>query len=48
VKVEKNVKQYLRDLMQFGFAHHCIAAPGRAGEHLERLAGQLDIQICRL
>ncbi len=48
VKMEKNVKQYLRELMKFGFAHHSIAAPDRAGQHLECLAGQLGIQVCRL
>jgi len=48
VRVQKPVKEYLRDLMRYGFSHHCIAAPGRAARHLECLARQLDLEVCRL
>ena len=48
VKVDKPVKQYFKALMKFGFAHHCIAAPGKATAELESLAEQLDIKVCRL
>ena len=48
VRVEKNVKEYFRELMKFGFAHHCIAAPGRAATYLESFAEQLGLKICRL
>ena len=48
VKVEKPVKQFLRDLMNFGFAHHSIAVPGNVIGHLECFARQLDLEICRL
>ena len=48
VKVDKPVKQYLKQLMKFGFAHHSIAAPGKATAELESFAEQLGIEICRL
>ncbi|MHC4981622.1 MAG: hypothetical protein ACYTF6_00445 [Planctomycetota bacterium] len=48
VRVEKPVKQYLRRLMHYGFSHHCIAVPGSVAEHLECLARQLDMEVCRL
>lgn len=48
IKVEKPVKQYLKQLMKFGFAHHSIAAPGEATAELESFAEQLGIGICRL
>jgi len=48
VRVDKNVKQYFRELMKYGFAHHSIAAPGCAGRHLECFAEQLGMQVCRL
>jgi L-arabinose isomerase len=48
IRVEQPVKQYLKDLMNFGFSHHCIAVPGDYVEHLECLGRQLDMEICRL
>lgn len=48
VRVEKPVKEYLRQLMRYGFSHHCIAAPGDVTEHLECFARQLDMEVCRL
>ena len=48
VRVEKPVKEYFRDLMRYGFSHHCIAAPGRAARDLECLARQLGLEVCRL
>ena len=48
VKVDKPAKQYLKELMKFGFAHHSIAAPGEATAELEMFAEQLDLEICRL
>jgi L-arabinose isomerase len=48
VKVEKPVKQYLKELMKLGFAHHAIAAPGNAVAELEMFTEQLGIEICRI
>jgi len=48
VKVEQPVKQYLKQLMKSGFAHHAIAAPGNAVAELEMFAEQLGIEICRI
>jgi L-arabinose isomerase len=48
VKVEKPVKQYLKQLMKLGFAHHAIAAPGNAVAELEMFAEQLGIEVCRI
>ena len=48
VEVQKNVKEYFRELMKFGFPHHCIAAPGRAGGHLACFAEQCGIKPCWL
>ena len=45
VRVERNVKQYLRDLMKLGFAHHCIAAPGDATKHLCAFGEQLGLEV---
>lgn len=47
VKVGRPVKQYLKQLMKFGFPHHSIAAPGNAVAELEIFAGQLGVEICR-
>jgi len=48
VRVEQPVKQYFKQLMQYGFSHHSIVAPGRVSEHLECFARKLDIEVCRL
>ncbi|MCE5325392.1 MAG: hypothetical protein LLG01_03155 [Planctomycetaceae bacterium] len=48
VRVDRPVKHYFRDLLKMGFAHHAIAAPGRAGAQLEAFAEQLGIEVCRL
>ena len=48
VHVEQPVKQYFKQLMQHGFSHHSIVAPGRVSDHLECFARQLDIEVCRL
>ena len=48
VKMEKPVKQYLKELMKLGFAHHAIAAPGNAVAELEMFAEQLGIEVCRV
>jgi len=48
VRVEKPVKEYLRELMRWGFSHHCIAAPADSGESLECFARQLGLEVCRL
>ena len=48
VRVDKPVKEYLKQLMCYGFAHHCIAVNGNLTEHLECLARQLDLEVCRL
>jgi hypothetical protein len=48
VRVERPVREYFRDLMMHGFAHHVIAAPGRVTGHLEELGRQLGMGICRI
>jgi L-arabinose isomerase len=48
VRVDKPVKEYLKQLMQYGFSHHAIVAPGDVRAMLECFARQLDIQVCRL
>jgi L-arabinose isomerase len=48
VRVEKPVREYFRELLLHGFAHHVMAAPGRVAGHLECLAGQLGLAVCRL
>jgi L-arabinose isomerase len=48
VRVEKDVKRYLRELMKLGFAHHCIAAPGTVTDYLSCFAEQLGLAVCRL
>lgn len=48
VHVNKPVKDYLRELMEYGFAHHVMAAPGRVSRHLECFARQLGLTVCRL
>ena len=48
VAVDKPVKDYLKQLMHYGFTHHCIVAPGDVTEHLECLARQLEMQVCWL
>ena len=48
VRVDKPVKEYLKQIMQFGFSHHCIAAPGTVAEQLECFARQLGLEICRI
>ena len=48
VGVEKPVKDYVKQLMHYGFSHHCIVAPGDVTEHLECLARQIDMQVCWL
>lgn len=48
VKVDKPVRQYLEELMRFGFSHHSIAAPGRVGKQLDCFARQLNMDVCWL
>jgi L-arabinose isomerase len=48
VKVEKPVKQFFRELMKFGFAHHSIAAYGEARDYLEVFAEQVELEVCRI
>ena len=48
IQVQKDVKLYFKELMKTGFAHHCIAAPGHATDHLASFAEQLDITPCWL
>lgn len=48
VRVNKPVKDYLRELMEYGFAHHVMAAPGRVTRQLECFARQLNLAVCRL
>jgi len=48
IRVDKPIKQYFKELMNFGFSHHCIAVSGRYVEHLECLGRQLGMEICRL
>jgi len=48
VKVEKPVKQFLKELMQFGFAHHSIAAYGDVRDDLEIFADQVGLAVCRI
>jgi L-arabinose isomerase len=48
VGVEKPVKDYFKQLMHYGFSHHCIVAPGDVTEQLECLARQIDMQVCWL
>lgn len=48
IRVEKDVKEYFRQLARFGFSHHCIATPGKHLYDLEILARQLGIEVCHL
>ncbi len=48
VKVGKDVKQYMKELIKFGFPHHSIASPGRMSDDLAMFAEQLEIETCRL
>jgi L-fucose isomerase-like protein len=48
IHVEKPVKQYFKELMNFGFSHHCIVVSGDYTEQLECLGRQLGMEICRL
>ena len=48
VRVDKPVKEYLKELMEYGFSHHSIAASGHVGKQLECFARQLDMQVCWL
>jgi len=48
VRIDRPVKEYLRELMMTGFAHHAIAAPGTAAAELETFAQQLGLKPCRL
>jgi L-arabinose isomerase len=48
VQVEKPIKEYFKSLMQYGFSHHSIVAPGNVSEQLECFARQLDLEVCRL
>jgi len=48
VRVDKPVKEYLKELMEYGFSHHSIAAPGHVGKQLECFARQLGMQVCWL
>jgi len=48
VRVEKPVKEYFKQLMHYGFSHHSIVVPGDVTEHLECLARQIDVKVCRL
>ncbi len=48
VKVEKPVKQFFKELMKHGFAHHSIAAYGDVRDYLETFAEQLDLKPVRL
>jgi len=48
VKVNKDVRRYMKELIKLGFPHHCIVSPGRMSDDLEVFADQLEIEICRL
>jgi L-arabinose isomerase len=48
VRVEQDVRRYFRQIIEYGFPHHVIAAPGRLSGHLEYFARQLDLEICRI
>jgi len=48
VKVDKPAKQYFKELMKYGFAHHSIAAYGDVRDQLELFAEQLGLEVCRL
>lgn len=48
VKVEKPVKQFFKELMKFGFAHHSIAGYGDVRGDLEIFAEQLGLEICKI
>jgi len=45
VKVKKNVKDYFRDVMKFGFSHHAVIVNGSYKEHLKLFAEQLGLEI---
>ena len=45
VKIDKPVKQFLTELMHYGFSHHAIAIPGHVGKQLSWFARQLDIEV---
>jgi L-arabinose isomerase len=48
VGIKRNVKEYFRDLIKLGFAHHAIIAPGKVSAHLRSFAEQLDIEVCEI
>lgn len=48
IGVEKPVKQFFKELMKFGFAHHAIVGYGDVRYQLEIFAEQLDLEVCRI
>jgi L-arabinose isomerase len=48
VRVPKPVKAYFRELIDYGFSHHVIAASGDVAAQLECFARQAGIEVCRL
>jgi L-arabinose isomerase len=48
VRVKKPVREYLREVIMHGFAHHVITAPGNVTEHLECFGRQLGMTVCRI
>jgi L-arabinose isomerase len=48
VSFPKNVREYFRDIIKLGFAHHAIIVPGKVSSHLKCFAEQLDIEICEV
>ena len=48
VQVEKPVREYYRNLILNGFAHHAIACPAHIGKDLKSFAMQLGIEVVEL
>jgi L-arabinose isomerase len=48
VRVEKPVKQYFKELVELGYAHHVIAVSGDVTAQLETFARQAGIRVDRL
>ncbi|GMV96822.1 MAG: hypothetical protein AMXMBFR83_11820 [Phycisphaerae bacterium] len=48
VRVDKPVREYLREVIMHGFAHHVITAPGSVTGHLEMFGRQLGMTVCRI
>lgn len=48
VRVGKPVKQYFRELIELGYAHHVIAVSGDVTAQVERFAHQAGIHVDRL